>query len=633
MAQKSGTIRLFWASAGEHLPKELSALAEQNGFHVQTIKFPKTFNEPLPADTPCFLLIDFRNPKEALSYLNTLSLRKDISLPCVAVLPQNEEPLKNQALTAGAIECLPVENFASGDIRKRLLEVWSRYLALSSLQQTLREEHLLKSILQTVPKGILAADAGEQHTIFYTNARLNEWIGSAENTLLGSSLEELLKRLVPQSSPAELLAKAQKSNIRKEITSEQKIFKIQLSFLSSIDFPRGIYLFFIEDITAEKKLERRIQESEAFLNAIWNSIPDLLILMDTQGNIQNISPSVTTLLGYTPEETLGKSAFSFLHPEDVPRAQKDLMRLFQERKPFRAQYKVLAKDGRLFHFETNASLLEEDPLSGHILILARDRTEAVAAEQKIKNLLVQISEDNEKLMKLDEMKDNFLSIVSHELRTPLTSIQGYLKLLAGGLTGPLNDEQREFVHISLRNAERLYTLINDLLDLSRMESGRLPFRFQKTNAAPLLRSALESVRNLAKQKKLRLELHCPESLSDIRADAGQLERVLINLLSNAIKFTPEGGSVTLGAMENEKETLFWVRDTGIGIPPEALPRIFDKFYQVEAAATRKAAGSGLGLSICKHIVEAHGGTIAVQSQEGKGTLFEIHLPRRLPEGS
>lgn len=634
MIQKSGVFRLFWACGGEKPPKEILKLGEENDFHVQNIKFSKNFAENIPADTPCFLLIDFSDPKKALSCLNTFSFQKDVSLPCVAVLPQNEESLKNQAFAAGAMDCLPVECFASENIRKRLTEVWSRHLALSSLQKTLREEHLLKNIFQILPRGILAADSCENHTIFYTNARLGELIGSMKNTFLGSSLDDLLKHLVAQSSPADLLAEAEKNMVQKEITLGKKFFKIQLSFLPPSDFPRGVYLLFIEDITTEKELERRIQESEAFLKAIWNSIPDLLILVDAQGGVQNISPSVTTLLGYTTDEVLGKNAFSFIHPEDVPRAEKDLMQLLQQRRPILAQYKVRAKNGRLFHIETHALFLEENPLSGRILILARDRTEAIAAEQKIKNLLIQISEDNEKLKKLDEMKDNFLSIVSHELRTPLTSIQGYLKLLAGGLTGPLNDEQREFVQISLRNAERLYTLINDLLDLSRMESGRLPFRFQKINPASLLRSALESVRNLAEQKNLRLELQCPEALLNIQADAGQLERVLINLLSNAIKFTPEGGSVTLGAMENEKETLFWVRDTGVGIPAKVLPRIFDKFYQVETAATRKAAGSGLGLSICKHVVEAHGGTIAVRSQEGKGTLFEIHLPRRRPpEGS
>jgi len=254
------------------------------------------------------------------------------------------------------------------------------------------------------------------------------------------------------------------------------------------------------------------------------------------------------------------------------------------------------------------------------------------AQHIVNNLLMKISEDNEKLVKLDQMKSDFLSIVSHELRTPLTAITGYLKLLAGGAMGPLNEGQKEFIQTVLRNSDRLYNLVNDLLDLSRLEAGKVQLMFAPVDVGKILSNSIQGLRSLATQKRIDLSIApTPEGLA-LEADSGRLEQVLVNLLGNSLKFTPEGGKVEVGAKADEREgragVVFWVKDSGVGIPEEALGRIFDKFYQVENSSVRKTGGTGLGLAITQKLVEAHHGAVWVESELGIGTTFWVFLPAK-----
>jgi len=253
------------------------------------------------------------------------------------------------------------------------------------------------------------------------------------------------------------------------------------------------------------------------------------------------------------------------------------------------------------------------------------------AQQVVNNLLMKISEDNEMLMRLDQLKTDFLSIVSHELRTPLTAIMGYLKLLIGGAAGPVNDSQKEFLMTVTRNSERLYQLVNDLLDLSRLEAGKIQLQPTKVHINQLLESATTNLRSLAAPKGIELVVVKPEDELFLEADAGRVEQVVVNLVGNAVKFTPANGRVEVGVTEMDREGVqgvqLWVKDNGIGIAADAIAHIFDKFYQVENSSTRTAGGTGLGLPITQKLVEAHGGLISVESEEGKGTTFFIFLPK------
>jgi signal transduction histidine kinase len=232
------------------------------------------------------------------------------------------------------------------------------------------------------------------------------------------------------------------------------------------------------------------------------------------------------------------------------------------------------------------------------------------------------------LMQLDRLKGDFLSAVSHELRTPLTTIVGFSEFLEEGIAGPITIEQRRFVKQILDAAGQLTTLVDDLLDFARMEAGRFKLDPQPVAAGPILAEALESLASAARQADVALDLAIPADLPEVVADAPRLRQIALNLLSNAVKFTRAGGRVTLRARaEGADAVRVEVEDTGVGIPAEARPHLFQKFFRVQGGLTAAAKGTGLGLAIAKQLVEAQGGLIGVQSEVGRGSTFWFTLPR------
>ncbi|GGR71038.1 hypothetical protein GCM10010269_07250 [Streptomyces humidus] len=231
----------------------------------------------------------------------------------------------------------------------------------------------------------------------------------------------------------------------------------------------------------------------------------------------------------------------------------------------------------------------------------------------------------EKLRALDKAKSDFLSAVSHELRTPLTSIVGYIELLKEE-TGPLSPAQRHMLDVVDRNANRLRALIEDLLTLSRIESGAFRSRKEPVDLVRLMASAADAIRPAADAASVTLETHSPPRPLVLMADGDQLDRVLMNLLSNAVKFTPKGGKVTFTADSRDGEAVVTVSDTGIGIPAEEQEKLFRRFFRASNATEAAIPGTGLGLTIVRNIIANHGGEVEVESEEGRGTTFTARLP-------
>ncbi len=239
--------------------------------------------------------------------------------------------------------------------------------------------------------------------------------------------------------------------------------------------------------------------------------------------------------------------------------------------------------------------------------------------------LVMILQDRTKQAEIDRMKSDLISIVSHELRSPLTSIKGYIDLLISGDLGAVAEEHRKYLEIVLNNANRLATLIDDMLDLSRIESGKLTMIFGKVDIKYLCDFVYLTFKPQAAQKKLNFRLEVVEGLS-ISGDMDRLQQALTNLVSNAIKYTPEDGTVRIRAYRDNGNVCLEVSDTGFGISPENQRKLFQKFFRVKDRRTRNIGGTGLGLCITKSIVEAHEGEVTVESQEGTGSTFRIRLP-------
>jgi signal transduction histidine kinase len=254
------------------------------------------------------------------------------------------------------------------------------------------------------------------------------------------------------------------------------------------------------------------------------------------------------------------------------------------------------------------------------LALALERERLLAQEQAAAKVL---AEQNERLRELDRMKDQFVGTVSHELRTPLTSMLGYLELVLEGEVGDLGDDQRHFLDIVNRNCARLNTLIDDILEVSRIDAGRMSLKKEWVDLGELMPDAVELARAAAERNDVVLRLSAPKQLQ-LCADPVRLRQLLDNLMSNAIKFTPRGGTVAVSASSRGELARLEVSDTGVGIPEQEVGNLFDRFFRASTAASIQ--GTGLGLSIVKSIVELHGGTIAVDSEVGAGTSFRVELP-------
>jgi signal transduction histidine kinase len=227
---------------------------------------------------------------------------------------------------------------------------------------------------------------------------------------------------------------------------------------------------------------------------------------------------------------------------------------------------------------------------------------------------------------LDRLKSEFVAVVSHEIRTPITSIKGAVELLSDERFFAISDEQAKLLRIAQSNTERLLVLISDILDFSKLESASLKMHFEHHALAPVVERAVSSIRALTEERAIHIDVALPTDLPHPLMDADRITQVMTNLLSNAVKFSPAGGRVDVAAESAGDWLRVTVRDHGEGIPAQDLPKLFQKFSQVDSSATRRAGGTGLGLVICKNIVEQHGGRVTVESVPGTGSRFSFTLP-------
>jgi len=259
-------------------------------------------------------------------------------------------------------------------------------------------------------------------------------------------------------------------------------------------------------------------------------------------------------------------------------------------------------------------------------VFNRLRFREFALNYELESNKKQLEESNRKLTELDQVKSRFFANISHELRTPLTLLLAPLENLLHRLARSFDEEAREMLVIMQSNGMRLLKLINDLLDLVRLESGVMQVRREPLAVSEFIKGLASAARQMAEDKRLRLETHVDPAIGTILADRDKLEKIILNLQFNALKFTPAGGRVELRAEKQGEEILFSVQDTGMGISEKNLPFVFDRFWQADGSSKRKFQGVGIGLALVKELAEVQGGKVSVASQEGKGTTFTVRLP-------
>ena len=379
-------------------------------------------------------------------------------------------------------------------------------------------------------------------------------------------------------------------------------------------------------------LEQRFRE-------LLEAAPDAIMQVDAEGRIILLNRVTEDMFGYSRDELLGQPVEALI-PHELHARHVEHRAHYRQNPMTRTMGSGLAleairKDGSRFPVEI--SLSPSDSAEGfRVTAIIRDTTERRTAEERLRKVReeytqrlaetnAELAMTNRELERANRLKSEFLASMSHELRTPLHTIIGFSELLSEELEGPLNEKQKRFVQHIHTDSLHLLELINDVLDISKIEADRLELRPETFDLTALVAESLASVRSLADAKSHKLEtaLNVPTALE---ADRLRIKQVLVNLLSNAIKFTPEGGSIRLEARVQESFVVVSVTDTGVGIPPEEHESIFDKFHQVGATTKGVREGTGLGLAITKRLVEQHGGSIWVQSQPQQGSTFLFTLP-------
>ena len=366
-----------------------------------------------------------------------------------------------------------------------------------------------------------------------------------------------------------------------------------------------------------------VQNAERIQRTILNGAAYSMVSTDTAGVIQTVNAAAEKWLGYAGAELAGSNVTVVHDTHELQSRGDQLTRAMGM--PVSGDYQALVTKARYgVADEFECTYVRKDGTRFPVLLAVT----ALGGGDNDPAGYLMVAADLSERHAIRKMKDEFVSVVSHELRTPLTSIKGALGLLAGGVTGALPPKAWEMANIAHSNAERLSRLVEDILDLQRIESGRITMNKRLCDVGDLIKESAESVHLVAEHEGVTI-VSSPCQAS-IHADRERMVQAFVNLLGNAIKFSPRGGRIECAAECRAGSVLFRVKDEGRGIPPEKLETIFERFVQVDASDAREKGGTGLGLAICRSIVEQHGGRVWAESELGKGSTFYVQLPLAEP---
>jgi PAS domain S-box-containing protein len=496
--------------------------------------------------------------------------------------------------------------------------------------QLKRNEEKFRLVVESAPSAMVMVDKGGRITL--VNRQAEKLFGFNRIELIGQSIEMLVPSRFHGKHPHDRSTYFHSPQTR-PMGSGRDLFGLRKDGsevpveigLNPIETEDGTFvLAAIVDITERKRAEERFR-------LVVEAAPNAMVMVGREGKIVLVNSQTEKLFGYVREELIGQS-IEILVPPDSRGAHPG------HRMGFNADPKVrsmgvgrdlfgLRKNGTQVPVEIGLNPIQTD--EGHFVLASiidiTQRKRMEEARQKNEEL----EEQNRRIRDANRLKSEFLANMSHELRTPLNSVIGFSEIIQDGKAGPTTDAQKEYLGDILTSARHLLQLINDVLDLSKVESGKMEFHPEDVNLPSLARELRDTIQVLAEKKGIRIDVQIHPDVEQVRTDPSRLKQVLYNYLSNAIKFTSDRGLVRLELAPEGKEFFkLSVQDNGIGIRREDLHRLFVEFQQLDASVSKKYQGTGLGLALTRRIVEAQGGTVGVDSEFGKGSKFFAVLPRR-----
>ncbi|MHC9538160.1 MAG: PAS domain S-box protein [Vulcanimicrobiota bacterium] len=499
-----------------------------------------------------------------------------------------------------------------------------------------------RTTIESIGDGINVIDR-DLRIILYNNAykALCEQYGFDTSDLLGKRLSDLFP-FIPAKVFDDL--KALFKTGKSEITEDTSVISGQEVSTETRKIPlteggKVIKLLtVIRDITERKRTERALVESELKYRTLTNNIPDIVCSIDRNGNMSAVNETSTKLTGYETDEIIGTPFTKFIYIDDRDIVEKNFHDEIANRGDTTKglQFRIVTRDDRTLwvelnsrrRFDENGNFIQEDVVLRDVTQRKRIEEEKAILAQRIAERTSQLSAANAELSRAVRAKDEFLASMSHELRTPLSAILTISESIDEEVYGPMTDKQRRAVRNITESGQHLLSLINDILDLSKIEAGKITLDPVSVAVEELCQASIRLTRGQAQKKRLSMTLTIDSHLNTIIADERYLKQILVNLLGNAVKFTPDGGKMGLEVQADSEGQVvqFTVWDTGIGIPKDKQFLLFKPFTQLDSSLSRQYGGTGLGLALVARLTELHGGSVSVDSDEGKGSRFTVSLP-------
>lgn len=459
-----------------------------------------------------------------------------------------------------------------------------------------------RTLVEQTSEGIFVIELNTQY-LLEANAAFQQLMGYAANEIPQLRLNDIVVDAPGNIERNLKHLKQEKHLVLGEWlcrTKTQEWVTVEVSADLITQGDRQVACILVHDVTQRKHVEEALRQSEARNRALLDAIPDLIVRLKADGTYLDYKAPKDSLSNFFSKHIVGDTVQTVLPDRVAQQAMHHIQQALQTGEMQIYEYQMLVDD-RMKDYEARVVVSSEQ----EVLAIVRDITER---------------------KKVERLKNEFVSVVSHELRTPLTSIRGALGLALGGVTGELSDDMRSLLDIACRNSNRLIQLINDILDVEKIESGTLSFRLEPVELVPLIEQAIAANRTYGEQFGVRFELQHPCLEVMVKADGDRLSQVLTNLLSNAAKFSHPDSTVDITISRYQHQIRVAVTDYGSGIPTEFHSRIFQKFAQADSSDSRQKGGTGLGLSISKAIIEKMGGQIGFETQENVGTTFYFDLP-------